>query len=145
MTEIATALSGSFFYWGYYKQREELRMSEVICPLGLVGNCESTLKSGRDCINYYYCESTASVTIFLPYFYNQKLKGLFVKTTYPQVSRWINFRFWSYDYNTHPLTSDSHEELEKLGFAVAVSIPNFDQDIFNKFNPSEETDDDIPF
>lgn len=120
-------------------------MSKVICPLGLIGNCESSFKGGRGCRNYDYCENTASITVTLPYVYNERMKGLYVITTYPQVHKWISFRYHSYGYQRHQLTLDSHEELENLGFAVAVDIPNFNWDIFNKFNPSDENDDGIPF
>lgn len=123
-------------------------MCKVVCPLGLINNCESSFGRGRGCRNYDYCENIASITISLPYVYNERMKGLYVVTTYPEVIKWQRFVYsmdTCYVHSRHELTESTHEELEELGFAVTVDIPNFDWDVFNKFNPSDEGDDDIPF
>lgn len=125
----------------------DYEMSRVICPLGLIDNCESSFVHGRGCRNYHYCENITSITIGLPYIYNEKRKGLYVVTTYPEVFKWQRFRYSldsCYVLSRHELTESTHEELKELGFAIAVSIPNFDEDIWSKseFNPANESDDD---
>ncbi|MFM5970670.1 MAG: hypothetical protein ACKO9X_08825 [Dolichospermum sp.] len=121
-----------------------MEMSKLTCPLGLVNNCEPSIAKGRGCRNYDKCSDVTSVTIGLPYAYNERTKGLYVVTTHPRVSKWTNFRVWAYDYDRyHPLVLDTHLELE-THFAVAEDIPNFDWDIYNKLNP-QDADWDIPF
>lgn len=127
-------------------------MCKVVCPLGLINNCESSFGRGRGCRNYDYCENIASITISLPYVYNERMKGLYVVTTYPEVIKWQKFVYsmdTCYVHSRHELTESTHEELEELGFAIAVYIPNFNESIWNKseFNPANESDDDdfMPF
>lgn len=112
-------------------------MSNVVCPLGLIGNCQSFSKTGKGCVNFDYCHSQTSLTLTLPYSYYRN--RLVVHHTKPQVFRHSRFTP-AVDgiENYHPLSLDANEELEKLGFAIAQPNSNFKNEIWERSPYNDE-------